>query len=85
MAENHDLLKCPLCKGQGEVTRPELIKLLTDPELSAKLRAFLAHLRQSEELEVAAVAVPNSSDRDFQKDVHGWNPQVPMWRRSPKE
>jgi hypothetical protein len=23
--------------------------------------------------------------RDFQKEVHSWNPCVPMWRRSPKE
>jgi hypothetical protein len=23
--------------------------------------------------------------RDFQKDVHSWNPCVPMWKRSPKE
>jgi hypothetical protein len=25
------------------------------------------------------------SGTDFQKDVHSWNPCVPMWRRSPKE
>jgi hypothetical protein len=25
------------------------------------------------------------SGSDFQKDVHSWNPCVPMWRRSPKE
>src|ERR1700741_2023436 len=85
MAEDHDLMKCPLCEGQAEVTRLDLIKPLTDPELSTKLRVCLARIRASEEPEAAAVAVLNSADRDFQKDVHNWNPQVPMWRRSPKE
>jgi hypothetical protein len=23
--------------------------------------------------------------RDFFKDVHTWNPKLPIWRRSPKE
>jgi len=32
-----------------------------------------------------AVGAPASPKRDFQKDVHHWNPQVPMWTRSPKE
>jgi uncharacterized protein YfbU (UPF0304 family) len=31
------------------------------------------------------VAAAVRERRDFQKDVHNWNPQVPMWNRSPKE
>jgi hypothetical protein len=31
------------------------------------------------------VAATVREKRDFQKDVHNWNPQVPMWNRSPKE
>ena len=23
--------------------------------------------------------------RDFEKDVHTWNPALPIWQRSPKE
>jgi hypothetical protein len=34
--------------------------------------------------DLAAVGATQSG-RDFQKDVHSWNPCVPMWKRSPKE
>ncbi len=85
MAKNHDLLKCPLCEGQGEVRRADLIERLTDSELKNGLDARLASIIQSqEETELTAVA-DAASARNFHKDVHSWNPEVPMWRRSPKE
>jgi hypothetical protein len=30
-------------------------------------------------------AVGVGAGADFQKQVHSWNPQLPIWRRSPKE
>ncbi len=84
MAENHDVLQCPLCKGHGEVRRVELIERLSDAELKAKIEAYLGDIVQSDEKpELASIAAP--STRNFQKDVHSRNPQLPMWRRSPKE
>jgi hypothetical protein len=34
---------------------------------------------------LAEVGVNGSGERDFQKEAHSWNPQLPIWRRSPKE
>ena len=85
MAERHDLLKCPLCAGQGELRRSDLIERLTDGDLRNGLDAFLSSIIQPEpEAELAAVT-DTPSTRNFQKDVHSWNPEVPMWLRSPKE
>jgi hypothetical protein len=84
MAENHDLLKCPLCQGHGELLRSIVIEQLTNGELKLRINACLAEIVQpAPPAELAAV--PASGSRDFQKDVHSWNPQLPMWRRSPKE
>ena len=30
-------------------------------------------------------AVEPKKVRNFEKEVHTWNPTLPMWRRSPKE
>jgi hypothetical protein len=86
MAENHDLLKCPVCQGQGEVLRSEVLEQLTSGELKSRLDALLVEVVPSEaSLELASVTAHPRESRDFQKDVHSWNPQLPMWRRSPKE
>lgn len=82
MAKNHDLLKCPLCQGHGELMRSEVIEQLTNGELKARIDVCLAGIVESP-AELAAISA--SGSRDFQKDVHSWNPQLPMWRRSPKE
>ena len=85
MAENHDLLKCPLCEGHGEVRRSRLIERLTDHELKSKIDAYLVEIiRPEDHADLATVSAANGA-RDFQKDVHTWNPQLPMWRRSSKE
>ena len=85
MADHLDRMKCPVCDGQGEVWRYQLMQFLTDPELKAKIEALLgnAHTAEEDTAEVACAA--GAEPRDFQKDVHSWNPQLPMWRRSPKE
>ena len=87
MADNHDLLKCPLCEGHGEVRVREVLQLLRDQTLESKIEVGLSGNAEAskEPAEVAVVAATAAEPRDFQKDVHCWNPQLPMWRRSPKE
>lgn len=86
MTDGEDLVKCPLCEGHGELRRAELVERLSNGELKSKLDSTLTGLVQpEEEVAVAAGAGRSNEFRDFQKDVHSWNPQLPMWRRSPKE
>jgi hypothetical protein len=84
MTEHRDVLKCPLCEGHGEVRRSQLIDFFSDPELKSKIDAYLASIIPAVEETAELVGVDRES-RDFQKDVHSWNPRLPMWRRSPKE
>ena len=80
---NHDVLKCPLCQGHGELRRSALIALLTDRSLPEQAQKYLAELLEAEKNDMAGVSA--EAGRDFQKQVHSWNPQLPIWRRSPKE
>jgi len=80
---NDDLLKCPLCQGHAQIERAELIGILTDRNLREKIEKYLAELMGTGEPASVGAKRPESSD--FQKDVHSWNPQMPIWRRSPKE
>jgi hypothetical protein len=86
MTNSQDLVKCPLCEGHGEIRRAKLVERLSDGKLKSNVDSALGKLVQSEEELAAATAVGRANEfRDFQKDVHSWNPQLPMWRRSPKE
>ena len=80
---NDDFLTCPLCQGHSRVSRSELIGLLTDRSLREKIESYLSELLHAGEPAEVGAGQPQS--RDFQKDVHGWNPQLAIWRRSPKE
>ena len=82
MAEN-DKVKCPLCEGQGEVSRSEIAERFTTPELRKRLDARIAEILEGAEVLARAAGTPPT--RNFEKEVHTWNPQLPMWRRSPKE
>jgi hypothetical protein len=73
-------VKCPLCEGQGELLRSEIAEKFTNQELRQRLDARIAEILEDNTL---ACAAPKA--RDFQKEVHTWNPTLPMWRRSPKE
>ena len=84
MSENHDLLTCPLCQGHGELRREELIERLRNGGVHTEIDACLGESQPEAPAELATVAAPDGQ-RDFQNDVHTWNPQLPMWRRSPKE
>jgi hypothetical protein len=80
---NDDVVKCPLCQGFTHIQNPELLAALHDPRVREQVEAFVAELLKTP-LELATAAAPGTT-RDFQKDVHSWNPMLPMWRRSPKE
>ena len=79
---NDDLIKCPVCSAFTHIENRELLAALRDPKVREQIEKFAAQLRRGQE-ELAGVGA--GEKRDFQKDVHNWNPNVPMWRRSSKE
>jgi len=81
---NDDVVKCPLCGGFTHIDKPELLATLHDPKIRQQIEIYVAELLRSPAGELVS-AVGQSSGRDFNKDVHKWNPNVPTWRRSPKE
>jgi hypothetical protein len=81
---NDDVVKCPLCGGFTHIQKPELLTALQNPRLREQVEQYVATLLNSPVEELAPVGATQAG-RDFQKDVHSWNPCVPMWRRSPKE
>jgi hypothetical protein len=87
MPSNDNLHVCPVCQGQGQVRRSELSDLFTGDGLRTRIIRCLAANDSAgdEEGELATAGVREAGSRDFQKDVHNWNPQLPIWRRSPKE
>ena len=85
MTEHRDRLQCPLCAGHGEVHSSRLLEFFSDPQLKSKIEAYLASATASAEDTAELVAVAEVKTRNFHKDVHAWNPTLPMWLRSPKE
>jgi len=81
---NDDVVKCPLCGGSTHVERPELMQALKEPRIRERIENYIADLLKSP-VDASSAVGATQSGRDFQKDVHSWNPSVPMWRRSPKE
>ncbi|MGA9392606.1 MAG: hypothetical protein WBV69_19415 [Candidatus Sulfotelmatobacter sp.] len=79
---NDDLVKCPLCGGFTHVDKPELLAALNDPKIRQQVEHYLGELLSAE---LTGVAACKPQSKDFSKDVHRWNPNVPVWRRSPKE
>jgi len=82
---NDDLVKCPLCGGFTHVNKPELVSALNNPKIRQQVEEYVAQLLQSAPGELVAAGTAQPQNRDFHKDVHNWNPNVPVWRRSPKE
>jgi hypothetical protein len=82
---NEELVKCPVCGILTRIDKPELRAALNDPKIRQQIEEYVAGLVQSVPAELASVGVTQPEARDFQKDVHNWNPTVPMWLRSPKE
>jgi hypothetical protein len=87
MSHKDDVLPCPFCAGHGGLRRSEIIELFSDPNFKQKVDSYLAEVRRpTEDNEDAATLVaPGNKPRDFYKEVHSWNPQLPIWTRSPKE
>jgi hypothetical protein len=81
---NDDVVKCPLCGGFTHIEKPELLEALKNPRLREQVEKYIAVLLSSPVEELSTVGATQTG-RDFQKEVHTWNPCVPMWRRSPKE
>lgn len=83
MPDNDDVVKCPLCQGHGEVRRAELAERLKSRDWKAAVDRYPAN--------AAPAAKPTPSHvnshegPDFQKEVHQWNRELPIFRRSPKE
>ncbi len=85
---HEDVLRCPLCQGQGDLRLSEVIERLGDNNLRQEIERYLAESAKSaprEPATVGAAAGNGTGARDFERDVHQWNPQTPIWRRSPKE
>ena len=80
--ENDEFVKCPLCDGHARVRRSELPALLAGNILREKREESMA--------EFTLPAKGNQVTRrmqpgEFEKEVHNWNPTLPLWRRSLKE
>lgn len=80
--ESDEFVRCPLCDGLAKVWRSDLVALLTGNNLREKLGKNMA--------EVTRLAARDQAGRrlqpgEFEREVHNWNPTLPLWRRSPKE
>jgi hypothetical protein len=80
---NDDVVKCPLCGGFTHIEQTELREALRNPRLREQVELYIAQLLKSTAEDLTAVSA--QAGRSFQKDVHSWNPCVPMWKRSAKE
>ena len=82
---NDDVVKCPLCGGFTHIEKTELREALKNPRLREQVELYIAELLKSPVDDLTTVGATQAGHHDFQKDVHSWNPCVPMWKRSPKE
>ena len=84
MADHDDVVKCPFCQGHGELRRAEMIGRLSSTNLPKILGIYLAQLNHP--VSKGGEPVGNAAKpRDFNTEVHSWNPKLPIWRRSSKE
>jgi hypothetical protein len=81
---NDDLVKCPLCGGFTHVQNHELLTALRDARIRQQVENFAAELLHGQG-ELAGVTADKPQGKNFQNDVHTWNPNVPVWKRSQKE
>jgi hypothetical protein len=81
---NDDVVKCPLCGGFTHIEKTELREALKSPRLREEIELHIAELLKSPVEDLTSVGATQTG-RDFQKDVHSWNPCVPMWKKSAKE
>jgi hypothetical protein len=82
MSEQETKVKCPLCEGKGELLASALMEKVSNPELRKRLETRIGEIAEKSNLVPVGA---HGKDFDFQKEVHNWNPTLPIWRRSPKE
>jgi hypothetical protein len=81
---NDDVVKCPLCGRFTHIEKPELLDALRNPRLREQVERYIVELLKPPVDELSTVGATQAGG-NFQKDVHRWNPCLPMWKRSPKE
>ena len=81
---DENVVKCPLCGGFTHIEDSRLLKALSEHRIRVLVENYVNSLLRSPAEELAGVAT-GAGAYDFQKEVHSWNPCVPMWRRSAKE
>jgi hypothetical protein len=79
---NDDVVKCPLCGGFSHIEKPELLAALKNARVREQVKNYIREVLQSAADDLCP---PTGAGRDFQRDVHKWDPSVPLWQRSPKE
>ena len=80
--ENDEFVKCPLCEGHAQVRRSDLLALLTGKNLREKLEKNIAEFTLLAE---GDQEMRRPKPGEFENQVHHWNPNLPLWNRSPKE
>ena len=80
-----ELVKCPVCGVFTRIDKPELLAAFNDPKIRQQIEKYVAQLLPMASTELTGVSAHQPTGRSFNKDVHDWNPAVPMWQRSPKE
>lgn len=80
-----EVLQCPLCQGHSQVSLSELREFAASGALQQSIEKLLAAHATTPEAVQVLPGKDVSAHCDFQKEVHSWNPQLPIWRRSPKE
>lgn len=82
---DEDLLKCPLLQGLDAMHRAELLGWLnTSSNLRSKMEECLAEHQVKDWTDPEPASV-ETKPRDFEEEVHSWNPQQLVFSRSPKE
>jgi hypothetical protein len=76
-------VKCPVCGGFTHIDKPELLAALNDPKVRQQIENYVTELLRFPLVEL--VPTDRSHSREFNREVHNWNPNIPVWRRSPKE
>jgi hypothetical protein len=61
------------------------VAALNDPKIRRKLENYIEEPLKSPTDALAGVVQGQPHGGNFNLDVHNWNPNVPVWRRSPKE
>ena len=82
MSDQSLKVQCPLCEGRSELRPSEILELFSNPEMRNRLDARISEIAEYCSPFGSALKIPAIN---FQREVHKWNPTLPIWRRSPKE